>query len=69
MSGDPEAKAPIAAGALGVGLAILDDGRKVACVFMTYADKDDNVIRVAYTQREIDKVISALQQIKEKLPE
>ena len=64
-----EPKAPITPGALGVGIAILDDNRHVACVFNTYPDKDDVVIRVGYTQREVDHMIAALTQLREKLPD
>lgn len=64
-----EPKAPITPGALGVGIAILDDGRHVACVFNTYPDKDDVVIRVGYTQREVDRVVAGLTQLREKLPD
>jgi hypothetical protein len=64
-----DVKAPIAASSLGVGVAQLDDGRQVACVFQTQADRDDTVIRVGYTKSQVDKVIAALTQCKERLPD
>jgi hypothetical protein len=69
VSDNTEPKAPIAANALGVGIAELDTGIVVACVFETHADKPDTVIRVARTKRQMDSIIAGLQQCRAKLPD
>lgn len=55
-------------GTVGVGVAILDNGNKVACVFR----KDggiETVIRLAYDRKGVDLVIAALERCKLHFPE
>lgn len=69
MATNREGSAPIPANQHGVGVAELDTGELVACVFQTHADKEDTVIRIGFTKRAVDQFIAAAERCKAQLPD